>query len=310
MTLVAGPRVWNVILIALQMGYSHQGMYRFRRLPFGVTASPSVLNMALSSYLSSHASPIANEIANNLYVDNIMMLAGTTEEALSKYRQSKELFAKIGMNLREYVSNSFEVNLRIPEVDRLESDRMKILGVSYNIANDVFRVETNFQPMERLTKRIIVSQINSVYDPIGLAGPLLVHLKSMMREVFELGVDWKTHLNPTVCQRWNRLCSEVNNACIEVSRPLHSSDHKRAILKRVNKLGRNLCRTQRENGGRHRPFTFLKSTKSVTSTSPCRENSKKLDRSYKQKSFVNNSTDYCIQFFNDCGHHISRHRSS
>lgn len=62
--------------------------YRFNRLPFGVTASPSILNMALSSFLNNHGSSIASEISSNLYVDNIMMLADTVEEAIMKYHES------------------------------------------------------------------------------------------------------------------------------------------------------------------------------------------------------------------------------
>ena len=44
--------------------------YRFKRLPFGVTASPSILNMCLTAFLNSQNSKIATEIAKNLYVDN------------------------------------------------------------------------------------------------------------------------------------------------------------------------------------------------------------------------------------------------
>ena len=43
--------------------------------------------------------------------------------------------------------------------------------------------------MSTLAKKDIVSQINSVYDPIGLADLLIVGLKSLMREVFEIGAD-------------------------------------------------------------------------------------------------------------------------
>ncbi|XGW34218.1 hypothetical protein V3C99_018218, partial [Haemonchus contortus] len=196
--------------------------YRFRRLPFGVTASPSILNMALASYLNGHASPLANEIADHLYVDNIMMMANTVEEALCKYHQSKELFAKIGMNLREYISNSYEVNSAIPKEDRLETDCLKVLGVNYDTATDTYRVRTNFRLADKLTKKDIVSQINSVYDPIGLAGPLLVQLKSLMREVFDQGVDWKTYLDSVTCHKWNQLCSEITNATISVPRSLNT----------------------------------------------------------------------------------------
>ncbi|KHJ76545.1 hypothetical protein OESDEN_23835, partial [Oesophagostomum dentatum] len=126
----------------------------FKRLPFGVTASPSILNMCLTSFLNTQNSEISAEIAKNMYVDNIMMSAETVEEAMDKYYESKRLFAKIGMNLREYISNSPEVNAQIPECDRLESGNMKLLGIKYDVLRDTFQIKTEFKTFEKLTKKI------------------------------------------------------------------------------------------------------------------------------------------------------------
>lgn len=45
---------------------------------------------------------------------------------------------------------------------------------------------------EQLTKRIILSQVNSIYDPLGLAGPFTVRAKIMMRQIWasDVKIDW------------------------------------------------------------------------------------------------------------------------
>jgi len=55
---------------------------------------------------------------------------------------------------------------------------------------------TNVQPIcsipEVLTNRMILSQVNSIYDPLGLDGPYTVRAKILMRKLrtYETKLDW------------------------------------------------------------------------------------------------------------------------
>lgn len=55
------------------------------------------------------------------------MTASTPEEGIDKYRTSKDLFAHIGMNLRDFI------NSQINEADRVPYESMKLLGVNYDL---------------------------------------------------------------------------------------------------------------------------------------------------------------------------------
>lgn len=85
--------------------------------------------MALSVFLGNYNTEIASEISHNLYIDNILLDAWIEFEALEKYRQSRELFTKIGMNVREYISNSSRTNSNMQEIDRLDNKEFKLIGV-------------------------------------------------------------------------------------------------------------------------------------------------------------------------------------
>uniref|UniRef100_A0A7I5E795 Peptidase A2 domain-containing protein n=1 Tax=Haemonchus contortus TaxID=6289 RepID=A0A7I5E795_HAECO len=192
--------------------------YRFTRLPFGLTASPSILNMVILAYLNHKDTDIAREIMDHLYVDNILFRANTTEEALQKYKDSKAIFAEIGMNLREYISNSSEVNAAIPEQDRLQGTKIKFLGVEFNTETDEFQVSTTMAQKDYLTKRDIVSQLNSIYDPIGVVGPLLVKLKSLMRQIYDTTLKWNDRVPAELCHKWKTACREINDVTIKMPR--------------------------------------------------------------------------------------------
>nr|CDJ88883.1 Retrotransposon domain containing protein [Haemonchus contortus] len=192
--------------------------YRFKRVPFGAKPSPSILNMSLLTFLKSKKTPLAEEILANLYVDNILFCASSPNEAVAKYEESKQLFAEIGMNLREYVSNCEEVNQRIPAEDRLASGIIKILGVTYDTRADRFHLTLRFPYKDSLSKKDVVSQLNSVYDPIGIAAPLTVRLKHRMREIYDCGSDWKQLLPEQQAKQWNEACQELNNVSISLPR--------------------------------------------------------------------------------------------
>ncbi|KHJ81128.1 hypothetical protein OESDEN_19186, partial [Oesophagostomum dentatum] len=174
--------------------------------------------MSILTYLHSVESQISKEISKNLYVDNILLQADTVEEAVKKYHESKQIFASIGMNLREYISNSTMVNASIPEKDLAPAGLMKVLGVHFDTNSDEFIIKTAFPLKAPLTKKDVVSQINSVYDPLGFAGPLTIKLKCLMREVYDMKLDWKDQLPEKTAQQWIKTCSESNNATIKVPR--------------------------------------------------------------------------------------------
>ncbi|KAH7700398.1 Pao retrotransposon peptidase family protein [Aphelenchoides avenae] len=84
--------------------------YRFNRVPFGLKSST-----------------LALEMLKNCYVDNVILLADTVDVALAKYRDSKAIFAKIQMTLREYASNYTEFNNAIDQADRADLEKLREL---------------------------------------------------------------------------------------------------------------------------------------------------------------------------------------
>ena len=85
----------------------------------------------------------------------------------------------------------------------------KVLGVRWDTEEDCFwfKVGLNFSPKSRgvktgppltlfqiplgvpnmLTKRMVLGQVNSVYDPLGLASPFLVKMKVLLRSLWSEG---------------------------------------------------------------------------------------------------------------------------
>ena len=95
----------------------------------------------------------------------------------------------------------------------------KILGVAWNHKTDVFtfKVKTAFlASTERpshtevpLTKRMILSHIARIYDPIGFGAAFLIRAKVGMQQLWQRGDKWDQELSPEVCQEWITFFEEL-----------------------------------------------------------------------------------------------------
>ncbi|CAB4014380.1 Hypothetical predicted protein [Paramuricea clavata] len=61
--------------------------------------------------------------------------------------------------------------------------------------------------MSNLTKRMILSQVNSIYDPLQLAGPFTDRAKIMMQKLWgsEMKLDWDDHVPEEARPRLDRV---------------------------------------------------------------------------------------------------------
>uniref|UniRef100_A0A1I7VCR2 Uncharacterized protein n=1 Tax=Loa loa TaxID=7209 RepID=A0A1I7VCR2_LOALO len=69
----------------------------------------------------------------DLYLDNVMLSANGTREAINKYHEVKDMFKKAAMNIREFPSSDQNFNRAIPKQDRIEGGATKILGITWII---------------------------------------------------------------------------------------------------------------------------------------------------------------------------------
>jgi len=91
---------------------------------------------------------------------------------------------KGGFRLHKFTSNSKEVvesisvESRAKEIKELDLNRdllppERVLGVEWNIENDVFKFCITLKD-KPLTRRGILSTVSSIYDPLGFPTPFLL----------------------------------------------------------------------------------------------------------------------------------------
>ena len=189
----------------------HIQEFRFCRVPFGMISSPFLLGATIETHLDLYQSPVACQLKDNIYMDNVVTGADNTHDTISLYKEAKSMFKDARMNLREWMTNSETVNSEIPSEDLTKEDTTKVLGYIWNPKADTLelqRSKTLESEMEP-TKRNVLKQIASVYDPLGLLSPITIRGKVLLQQVWGKHLDWDDPLDQEDASEWQEIRDDL-----------------------------------------------------------------------------------------------------
>ena len=194
--------------------------YRYTRLPFGVNASPFLLAMRITLFLESIAHPLKDKILKDMYVDNLFIGCRSPDECLNIYHETKLLFEKMRMNLREYATNCPLTRSLIDVADQTKSPVLsKLLGLPWNTETDVITVPFILPSIRgAYTRRSMLSAYASTFDPLGLLAPVMVPFKILISEIFKLSRSWDDPVPLEFIPRWEKLVRDVEGLDYSVPR--------------------------------------------------------------------------------------------
>ena len=168
---------------------------RFRRVPFSNCSSPFLLNATVQHHLSLFpASRTVIELQQNLYVDDFLSGCDFVEETCQMIHEACDVMSQGCMTLTKWSSNSTEVAdvlQREFKGKHLDDDSIKVLGVYWLASSDCFMFHAAVPPEGLcLTKRVVLSWLSRLFDPLGLAAPYIMQAKCLFQELWKLGLQW------------------------------------------------------------------------------------------------------------------------
>ena len=166
----------------------------------------------------------AQVLKNDFYVDDMLTGAATRDQAISIRDKLIEVPRKVGLNLRKWTSNNYDLINSLSERSEesfllLNLDKtIKTLGINWDMKYDSL-IYTFIQTDndKKLTKRNILLQTAQLFDPLGLLEPIISYAKILMQGVWNLGLDCDSALPIEI--EWRHVRSESNPADL-VSRGL------------------------------------------------------------------------------------------
>ena len=181
---------------------------------------------------TSHSEDIKKIVHDNFYVDDCLKSVDTKEEASFVIKETKTLLNQGGFNLTKFVVNDQDVLMEIPEKDQAKEVKVlnpsftsKALGIHWNISLDEFHFQMKEYDDNQVTRRKMLSFVSSIFDPLGLLGPVLITGKMLFQEATRLRLPWDQEVPENIKIKWYLWLKELLNlAEIKVPRCVKTED--------------------------------------------------------------------------------------
>ncbi|UYV79054.1 hypothetical protein LAZ67_17000935 [Cordylochernes scorpioides] len=182
---------------------------RHKRVVFGLNCSPFILGAVIDHHLNSVQGPaaeIAKIMARSFYVDNLVTSLSSQEEVQQFQNTAVNIMEMAKMDLREW-----EFNLPVSNSKEEKGTTTKVLGLVWDKVEDVLNCDVSIEKdlPRRLTKRIVLSKIQQVFDPLGVYSPIFLPPKLLLQRSWELKIGWYSQLPEDMDREFRTWYSQI-----------------------------------------------------------------------------------------------------
>ncbi|XP_065094610.1 uncharacterized protein LOC135715141 [Ochlerotatus camptorhynchus] len=187
--------------------------YSLNTVTYGTSCAPYLATRVLNQLADDegHDFPLAAPIVKkDFYVDDVLTGSESIEALVKTSIQLTELLKRDGFNLRKWSANHPSILEHFPEELKehqlpLELDRsasIKALGLLWFPKEDVFGFKVpDFPALPHVTKRLVLSEMSQLFDPLGLVGPVVASAKMFVQRLWQEKLSWDEKL-PDILQSW------------------------------------------------------------------------------------------------------------
>ena len=195
--------------------------FELRTVTYGTKAASFLSTRCLLQLATEVEDPdLKRVISSDFYVDDLLTGCNTEEACYSLYKNINEILKAAGFPLRKWCSNSSSLMSRIPtdtddatyRLSLTDQETVNTLGLSWQPSTDTFHFSLGtWNPPTHMTKRSLLSDINRIFDPIGLITPILIKGKIFLQQLWLLKLSWDSMLSADLQTRWINFYSSLKS---------------------------------------------------------------------------------------------------
>ncbi|GBM17057.1 hypothetical protein AVEN_133323-1 [Araneus ventricosus] len=149
--------------------------YKLNTVMYGTTSAPYLATRVLRQLVKDEVQcfRLAETVLDSdFYMDDVLTGGDSLEEVRELQIQLIRLLARAGMELHKWRTNALNLRSNISEEKEYSfscSSETKVLGILWDHLTDCFSFKV--LPTPQNTKRVVLSNIARIFDPLGLQGP-------------------------------------------------------------------------------------------------------------------------------------------
>ena len=168
-------------------------VFRFKRVLFGASPSPFLLEATIQHYLKLKTNWLAQDLIGTIYMDSVLSGTTSTNTALEYYRTSRKIFREAGMNARQWTTNNKDLKRQIDKDGTEAPTIVKILGLVWNSDCDTLKLSLDKiiqdeSTLTKLTKRSALTIAAKLFHPLGWVEPFTVRVKILMQDLWKQNI--------------------------------------------------------------------------------------------------------------------------
>lgn len=187
--------------------------YRMRVHLFGGVWCSSAATYALrkTTQLQDLPGVVDDTIHNSFYVDDLLNSFTDVNEATNVLMSTKDALIRFGFNLTKITSPNEEIRKNLVTIDkqRTNTDLLthnmddKALGIRWDLESDMFYFSVPKSVEKTISKRIMLSFLSSIFDPIGLVSPIVITGKILFQRATRSKISWDEPIGEDLQHSWN-----------------------------------------------------------------------------------------------------------
>ncbi|XP_024892035.1 uncharacterized protein LOC112467583 [Temnothorax curvispinosus] len=212
---------WNLQRILWIDELLNEVAYYLTTVTYGTKAVPFLAVRTLLQLVEDkgHNFPLAvPSILQGRYVDDSFGGADTVQQLIKIALQLKNLCMAGGFPLAKWYATHPDV-LTAVQAEEDQGSQItfddcvtKILGLQWLPQEDSFAFSTRISShTDHLTKRLVLSEVAQIFDPLGFASPVVIKAKMLLQKLWLHKLQWDEPLPSQLSSRWLIIRKELTS---------------------------------------------------------------------------------------------------